>query len=353
MVSTEDKGLLFIDGSYGEGGGQLLRSALSLSIILNKPFKIKNIRANRPKPGLQPQHLTCVKACQRISSALVEGDHLDSQELIFIPTKKPENKLYHFQIGTAGSTSLLFQTLLYPLAFSQGGTLLLEGGTHVPYSPSYHYLKEVFLPLAELFGFRASLELERVGFYPRGGGKIRAKVWPIKEIKVPKLSPGFRVERLKILSLISEELPEHIMVRQANSALQILKENNLEGEVYFEKVKSSSPGTELLIVAINGLKRAGFSSLGKKGLPAEEVGRNTSHMLLKFLETSAQFEEHLGDQLLLPASLCLLQGKDKSFQYSVSKITKHLLTQAWLISQFLENIKITIEEPGRVLIERR
>ncbi|MCS7149330.1 MAG: RNA 3'-terminal phosphate cyclase [Caldimicrobium sp.] len=349
--------MLTIDGSFGEGGGQLLRTALSLSIILKKPFHIINIRAGRPKPGLQPQHLTCVKACQRISNAITKGDEINSKELTFIPTGDPESDLYHFDIGTAGSTSLLFQTLLYPLALSQGGTLILEGGTHVPHSPTYHYLERVFLPVIQSFGFKASLELKKAGFYPKGGGKIKAQIFPVSSFSIPDISPGFKPEKIEILSTISEDLPRHIMERQAKSAVDILTDYQLQGDVQMEKINSNSPGTMLLIVSKDKIKRAGFSSLGKRGLPAEEVAKSATYRFLEFLERDAQFEEYLGDQLLLPVSLSLIKTKEKSFQYTISKITKHILTQAWLIPQFLEDIKISIIEvektKGRIIVERR
>lgn len=152
--------MLIIDGSYGEGGGQILRTALSLSLILQKPFKIIKIRAGRQKPGLQPQHLACVKASKIISSAITEGDTLHSKELIFIPQKKPQKETYAFDIGTAGSTSLLLQTLFYPLSFSEGATLYLKGGTHVPHSPTYHYLEKVWLPVIKILDLKGILSLK-------------------------------------------------------------------------------------------------------------------------------------------------------------------------------------------------
>lgn len=348
--------MLVIDGSFGEGGGQILRTALSLSLILLKPFRIVKIRASRPKPGLQPQHLSCVKASALLSSAITEGDHLHSQELTFIPQIRPQIETYTFDIGTAGSTCLLLQTLFYPLSFSEGALLYLKGGTHVPHSPNYHYLEKVWLPVIQTFGFKGGLQLSRPGFYPQGGGLIISQIERMERLKLPDLSDGFNPEKIEILSLITDNLPTHILERQAKSALKVLSQNNLKAELRYEILKSLSPGTMLLIIARDGLKRVGFSTLGKKGFPAEEVGKTSALAFLKFLESRAQFEEYLGDQILLPASLALLVSPSKRFSYQVASVTKHLITQAWLIPQFLDKIKILVEgkvgERGEVVLER-
>ncbi|WP_038055500.1 RNA 3'-terminal phosphate cyclase [Thermodesulfobacterium hydrogeniphilum] len=351
--------MLLIDGSYGEGGGQILRTSLSLAIIFKKPVKIFNIRVNRSKPGLQPQHLACVKASAEISKAEVQGAELNSKEIIFIPKDMPSNKTYIFDIKTAGSTGLLFQTLIYPLAFSEGGTLIIKGGTHIPYSPCYHYLKYVFLPVVENFGLKSHIIMEKAGFYPKGGGKIKAKIFPWKEFYFPNLASSFVPFRTQIISLISDKLPSHILERQAKSALEILKSKVLEAEIILEKVKTESPGTMLFIYSIDKdrIKRAGFTELGRKRYPAEEVGKNAAFQFLNFLDTHTQIEEHLGDQLLIPISLAILNSKKKEFGYTVSKVTRHLLTQAWLIPQFIPEVKIEIKgkegEKGDVRIEER
>ncbi|MCU4138657.1 MAG: RNA 3'-terminal phosphate cyclase [Thermodesulfobacteria bacterium] len=352
--------MLLIDGSYGEGGGQVLRTCLSLSVVFGKPFKIINIRKNRPKPGLQPQHLTCVKACAEISGAELKGAELNSQELIFIPKKKPINKTYTFDIKTAGSTSLLFQTLLYPLALSKGGELILKGGTHVPFSPPYHYLKYVFLPVVDSLGLKAEVSLEKAGFYPKGGGRIIAKISPWEKFRLPKFAEGFDPENIYIISLISENLPSHILERQAKSAKEkLLKKKLKPKEEILEKIKSDSPGTMVFIYSIDRdkVKRVGFTELGRKGYPAEKVGESAVAQFLEFLKTNTQIEKHLADQILIPISFAITKNNKKNFKYTTSKITKHLLTQAWLIPQFINEINIKIlgkeGESGEVKIERK
>ncbi|MGB9761131.1 MAG: RNA 3'-terminal phosphate cyclase [Caldimicrobium thiodismutans] len=352
--------MLFIDGSYGEGGGQVLRTALALSAILQKPFKMINLRAKRPKPGLQPQHLACVRAIKEITSAETKGDELHSEELIFTPKKKPPRGFYTFDIGTAGATTLLFQTLLYPLALSEGGEVLLKGGTHVPFSPPYHYLEYVYLPIISLFGFKVSLFLEKAGFYPKGGGIIRARIEKAQNFHLPFFEKGFIPEKIYLISLISEDLPSHILERQAKAAIELLSQRGLSCEklceVLYEKVKSISPGTMLFIYATSQNKRVGFTALGKKGLPAEKVGKNSAEEFLNFLKSSAQLEEYMGDQILLPASLVLEYKEKGYFTFEVSKITGHLLTQAFLIPQFLPKVKIRVlgnlGEKGEVILER-
>lgn len=227
----------------------------------------------------------------------------------------------------------------------------------MPYSPPYHYIEKVYLPVIENFGFKGSITLERACFYPKGGGEIIAHIKATRKLIIPQFPKKFLPQRIHILSLISEDLPSHILERQAKAAQAILKAEGYEGEILLEKVKASSPGTMLLVYGEGGPLRAGFSSLGKKGVPAEEVGKRAAQEFLRFLKTQAQVEEHLGDQLLLPASLSLLSSEEKTFSYTVSKLTRHLLTQAWLIPQFLKEISIKLEgkegEKGGVILERR
>lgn len=354
--SIEDK-FLEIDGSYGEGGGQVLRTVLSLSAILLKPIKLYNIRAKRPKPGLQPQHLACLRACRELTSAITMGEELHSQEIIFSPQRRPKRDTYFFNIGTAGATSLLFQTLLYPLAFSEGGTLILQGGTHIPHSPTFHYLERVFQPVLTAFGYKFSLSLEKAGFYPKGGGKIRASIDKTSLFKLPKFTPGFYVEKVEVISLCSDDLPTHIIERQAQAAYETLSKTNIQVQISKIKLPSSSPGTMVFVYGKDGEKHAGFTALGKKGVPAEKVGKEAASAFLEFLQSNAQVDPYLGDQLVLPLALIVLHNNnEKFFTYTVSKITNHLLTQAWLIPQFLDKIKIQIfgkiHEKGEVVIER-
>jgi len=362
--------MVVIDGSYGEGGGQILRSSLTLSLLTGKPFKLVNIRVKRKKPGLMPQHLACVKACKEISQAKTSGDTLGSTSLTFEPQREPKSGTYLFDIGTAGATTLLFQTLFLPLTLTNGADLTLKGGTHVPYSPTYHYLEYIYLPLLEPLGFKATLALEKVGFYPKGSGIIKARIKPAEDLKAHPFSnqtskdvcKPFDLEKVLIVSLISKDLPRHILERQANSVIWHLKNfSGVDGieqlcEVKFELVESISPGTMVFIMLQGKIFRAGFSSLGAKGLPAEKVGEIAAQSAVKFLKKGAQVDPHLADQLVLPLAYIVYLGKETSISYTTSEITMHFLSQAWLIPQFLEDVKVSIESldngKGIVKIER-
>src|SRR4030066_1037453 len=175
--------MIEIDGSFGEGGGQVLRTSLSLSCLLNKPFRIFNIRKKRKKPGLMPQHLMGIRSLKLISNARVTGDSQGSIELLFEPGEVKAGD-YFFDIGTAGSTSLLLQAIILPLIFANNtSSLTLKGGTHVPFSPPFHYISGVFIPILNKLGIEVGAKIESYGFYPKGGGKVRVEIMPSGRIK--------------------------------------------------------------------------------------------------------------------------------------------------------------------------
>ncbi len=362
--------MIEIDGSYGEGGGQILRSSLTLSLLTGKPFKLVNIRVKRKKPGLMPQHLACVKACKELSQAKTSGDSLGSTTLVFEPKAEPKAGSYFFDVGTAGATTLVFQTIFLPLSLAKGAEVILKGGTHVPYSPTYHYLEYVYEPMLAHFGFKAELKLERAGFYPVGEGMIKAKISPVRELSCPLFceeaqdngSKDFSLQKVLIISMISKDLPRHILERQAKSALEYLRSfikitwPDALWEVKQEVVESSSPGTMTFVLLQGGSLRAGFSSLGAKGVPAEEVGKSSAKLAYEFLRKGAQVDPHLADQLVLPLAYLVYLGKANSTSYTTQSITMHLITQAWLIPQFLEGLRISVNSlddgKGVVRIER-
>jgi RNA 3'-terminal phosphate cyclase (ATP) len=213
--------MLEIDGSYGEGGGQVLRTALSLACLCQRPFRILNIRRGRKPPGLRPQHLTTVRALQLLCSATVNGAETGSTELTFAPRGVTSGE-FAFDIGTAGSTSLVLQTLLPVLAFSgQKSTVILQGGTHVPFSPSYHYLAEVFVPILARLGINVRLSASAFGFYPRGGGRIRAEIDPVRQLQSLQLPARGRLLGVSGFSAVGN-LPLAIAERQRTAALERL-----------------------------------------------------------------------------------------------------------------------------------
>ncbi|HIE33388.1 MAG TPA: RNA 3'-phosphate cyclase [Thermodesulfobacteriaceae bacterium] len=340
--------MLTIDGSYGEGGGQILRTALTLSLLTQKPFRLINIRAGRPKPGLRPQHLACVKAAARIGKAEVSGAERGSRDLLFVPGRLRPGA-YTFDIGTAGATGLLFQTLYLLLAIAGGGRLILRGGTHVPMSPCFHYLEEVFLPVLSAMGFSVRLEIRRYGFYPVGGGEILAEIGPLETLSGIRLEPPFAPKATSVLSVVTSDLPEHIRRRQAQRAEKLLREAGLACEVRLESVKSASSGTFVGVWGKDEIKRIGYFALGAKGKPAERVAEEAVRPYLENMRARASVDKYLADQILLPAAL----AKGQTF-YVTPKITRHLLTNAWVIRHFLPETKIEIRgqegQTGEVIV---
>ncbi len=322
--------MLTIDGSYGEGGGQILRTSLALSIITGTPITIQNIRARRPKPGLRPQHLTCVQAASAICDAETTGAEVGSMKLTFNPSSARPGT-YSFDIGTAGSVMLVLQTILLPLALSGGNsTVRLTGGTHVPWSPCFHYMDKVFRRAAAEMHLSFKMHLERWGWYPRGGGVVKVTVSPCRGLHpfVPP-SPRHREDlALKALSAASR-LPDHVIARQARSIQSTFKRHGLEIEITEERAPAFSPGS-LAFCWVEGPGRyAGSTGLGARGKPAEKVGQEASTELIRFLESGSQVDEHLSDQLVPLAALA--EGESR---WSTSRLTRHLETNLWVVSRF-------------------
>jgi len=320
-----------IDGSLGEGGGQILRTALSLSCLTQAPFRMLRIRRNRSKPGLQPQHLTAVRALKTVCQADVEGDRAGSQDLVFRPRRVVPGR-YDFDIGTAGSTSLLLQALLPPLLFADApSTLQLVGGTHVRMSPPFDYLQSVFFPFLHSIGITASVSMERHGFYPQGGGRMGATVMPvdggrnIPPVQVP--SPPF-LKKIRGVSAVAN-LPIAIAERQRDAAMKILQGNGVEAEVDVRSVSAFGRGTYIFLGSM-GKCAAGFSSVGERGKRAEAVGAEAAQELVSYKQTEACLDPHLADQVLIYLSLAA--GRST---FTTSMITEHLITNLATIERFL------------------
>ena len=328
--------MIKIDGAYGEGGGQILRTALTLSMIRQEPIRIESIRANRKKPGLRPQHLACALAAAAISGARLEGAEIGSKALSFIPSRVRPGT-YRFDIGTAGSVMLLFQTLLFPLCLAKAPSrLILTGGTHVPWSPCFHYIDRVFRPATGLMGINFELELKRWGWYPKGGGIVDARIFPsrIREGFCPVASDRGSIEALSASSM----LPTHIRFRQAKVLKDILQSSGMEIHLETRKAPASSPGS-LAFCWLKGSGRfAGYASLGARGKPAEKVAREAASKLMGFLASKTLCDEHLSDQMLLPAFMA--PGKS---HWSTHEATRHMHTNAWVCSKFHPGKKVSIK----------
>jgi RNA 3'-terminal phosphate cyclase (ATP) len=347
--------MLRIDGSYGEGGGQILRTALSMSCLLGEPIEIFNIRKGRKMSGLQPQHLTCVKAAKKISDAEVEGDRVGSVNLIFSP-KEVRGGDYLFDIGTAGSTSLVFQTVFLPLSSaSKPSSIEIIGGTHVPWSPPFHSIVSIFVPTLERMGLRIKLWIEKWGWYPKGGGRVGAEINPVKEISPLRLIERGRLIRIKGISAVSN-LPLSIAERQRNEGLKILGENSLvedstlrDADIDLIDAPSAGRGTFFFLIAEYENSVSGFSSLGERGKRAEEVAKEACEEFLLFHRSGKTLDPRIADQII--PYLSLAEGESS---FTTSRITQHLITNIWVIKKFL-HVDIEIEgkerEEGRVIVK--
>jgi RNA 3'-terminal phosphate cyclase (ATP) len=338
-----------IDGSQGEGGGQILRTSLALSIITGRQVVFQRIRAGRSKPGLRAQHLTCVQAACKVCSGQVEGAKLGSTSLTFAPGPA-EGGTYRFDVGTAGSTSLVLHTLALPLALADSRSVLtIRGGTHVPFSPAYHFLEWQWAPLLRRLGLDVDVALLKAGYYPKGGGEIQTRIRPAERIAPLTLGTRGHLEQLDGLSMLSN-LPWSIAARQRRRALSRLDATGLPCGIEVREFPSPGMGTMLLLRCRHaGGARACFTALGAKGKRAEAVADEAVDELLAFLQTRGSLDHHTADQLLLPLAVA-----DGPSEYSVSAVTQHLLTNAQVIRAFL-NAQITIDgalgSEGRVHVE--
>lgn len=326
---------LIIDGSHGEGGGQILRSALSLAVITKRPVRIENIRANRKKPGLAAQHLTSVRAAAMLCEAEVKGAELGSQTLQFIPRKPVHAGDYFLDVaqaregGSAGSVMLVLQTLLLPLALAAGdSTVMLRGGTHVDMSPSYDYVHDVWLPTLARMGVNAEISLPRSGWFPVGQGEVRLRIAGSAELLPLHLEHRGPLRAVTGRALATN-LPVHICERMAARAHDLLEQAGMTSDIEAVVLEAACPGAGLYLTAHYQNSLAGFSGQGKRGKPAEQVAEEASAALLRHYRSGTALEQHLADQLILPLALC--RGESV---FSVECISPHLVTNAWVVERF-------------------
>ncbi len=352
MANSEQR--IAIDGSHGEGGGQVLRSALTLATITGRQLRVERIRAGRKKPGLRPQHLTGVQAAAAVCGARLEGDELGSQALTFTPGGPVSPGKYAFDVaevaqrGSAGSVGLVLQTVLLPLALAEGKSqLVLRGGTHASWAPSVSYLEHVFLPILSRMGARTEVELARWGFYPAGGGEVRVRIagrkGPLSPIQLTERGELRRVWGTAVVM----NLPAHIPQRMADRARNVLAEAGLKAQVETRRLRGTGPGAGIFLFAEYAPSPdgegvvAGFSAYGRRGLPAERVAEAVCQELLAHHRSGAPVDPHLADQLVLP--LALAEGESRAV---TSRVSHHLLTNVWVARQFLAR-ELTVEgEPG-------
>ncbi|HHO48839.1 MAG TPA: RNA 3'-terminal phosphate cyclase [Desulfobacteraceae bacterium] len=320
---------IVIDGSIGEGGGQVLRTSLSLAALLGRPFEIHNIRLNRSRPGLRPQHLAAARALATVTGAELAGDRENSTSLLFAPQGVTGGN-YRFSIGTAGSVTLLATALLPPLLFApRPSSLVLEGGTHVPFSPVFHYLREIFLPFLRRMGAEVEADLDRWGWYPRGGGSCTIRVRPCRSLRALRVPRRGRLRDLT-LTLGLAGLPLHIVDREEKRVRTCLGQKGYALAGRFEPAPSPGQGNVLFLRAEYEESLAGFSVLGKRGRRAEQVADELCRQWLRFEEGTGSVDKHLADQILL--YMALAAGDSL---LTAEEVTSHLSTNIQVIQQFL------------------
>lgn len=320
--------MISIDGAYGEGGGQILRTSLALSLVTQQPFRISNIRAGRDKPGLLRQHLTAVQAAAEIAHAEVSGASIGSQQLTFVPGPVTPGA-YAFRIGTAGSVTLVLQTVLPALLLApEPSTLQLEGGTHNPFAPPFDFLQRTFLPLLNRMGLRVEAMLERPGFYPAGGGKCRVAIEPAAALHPLDLCERGAVRSRRACAIVAN-LPESIARRELAVISQKLSWP--EAWLHLESVQGSpGPGNIVTINIESEYVTEVFTGFGQRGVPAEVVATRALKAAQRYLAFDVAAGLHLADQLLLP--LALAGGG----VFTTLPPSQHTRTNRHIIEQFLD-----------------
>lgn len=319
--------MISLDGSLGEGGGQILRTALSVSMLTGSPFCMKNIRANRRKPGLMRQHLTAVKAAAEICGAETEGAHLNSGNLVFRPGSVRGGN-YHFSIGTAGSTMLVLQTVLPALAqCGSAATLVLEGGTHNPQAPPFEFIAQTYLPLVQKMGAQVTAELERHGFFPAGGGRVRVTTEPMVGWQpMVLMERGLQLD--VSVHVLHANIPKHVAQRELAYCGRKL---NLPGDrLHSENIHDShGPGNVILAKLDCGIVTEVFSSFGQIHLSSEKVAAEVCQKVQNYLRSPAPVGDYLADQLMLPFALA------GGGSFVTRRLTRHASTQLETLRAFL------------------
>ena len=324
------KPTVHIDGSLGEGGGQILRTSLSLAVLAQRPVAIERIRAGRSKPGLQPQHLAAVRAAAALCAGTLEGAEVGSTRLLLTPNAPVSPGHYHFDIGTAGAATLVLQTVLLPLAFADGPSrVTVTGGTHVPHAPTVEYLVEVYDTLLARSGLQVAFESPSAGFYPRGGGEIRANIPAVVNLNPIELTERGHLRSVKAF-VLTARLPQDVARRGTDAVTQGLQSLAVPLTVEIREAVSPGPGAAIVLVAEHAQGRAGFSAIGARGRPMEAVAEEACVSLRAWHRTETACDEHLADQLVLPMALV-----PETSRWTTSRVTDHLKTVLAVVSRFL------------------
>lgn len=319
--------VVHIDGSFGEGGGQILRTGLALSLITGRTVQFDRIRAGRPKAGLLNQHLTAVRAAKAIGRANVDGAALGSRSLTFRPGETTPGE-YRFSVGTAGSVTLVLQAVLPALFCAAGPSqLILEGGTHTLAAPPFSFLEKSFLPLINRYGPRVTATLERHGFYPVGGGRIRVEIQPASRLSELDVNDRGEVVRLRATATVSK-LPRSIAQRELD---QLRIEESLPIEDFDTEEVTDSPGPGNLVtieIECEHITEV-ITAFGRKGVRAEAVAASAASEANRYLAAGVPVGAHLADQLLIPMAL-------GGGSFRTLPLSEHGLTNIEVIRKFLD-----------------
>ncbi len=323
--------MIRIDGSYGEGGGQIIRTAVALSAVTGTEVTISNIRSNRPKPGLKAQHMSAIRTAADMTCARISGLKSGSTELTFSPGDISGGH-YNIDIGTAGSITLLLQCLMPVASAAQESVSLdITGGTDVAWSPPIDYMAHVLLPVLASMGLKCNIRLQRRGYYPRGGGRVTAIIHPsaLRAVELDKEKEPCTVSGISH----SSNLPPHVMQRQADAATAALEKAGYSSSI--DTWAANSPSTGSGITLWCGY--TGGSALGKRGLPAEKVGKAAAGEIITELGSWAAVDVHLADQLIPYMGLAGVGS------FTVREVSGHTRTNIWVVEQFL-GVEFRIEE---------
>ena len=320
--------MLTIDGSFGEGGGQILRTALALSLVTGKPFRIENIRAGRKNPGLLRQHLTAVNAATEISQAEVTGAAIGSQQLTFAPGSVVSGN-YAFSVGTAGSTTLVLQTVLPALLIATGRSkVILEGGTHNPFAPPFDFLEKSFLRLVNRMGPSVTAELERPGFYPAGGGRMSVTIEPSGKLDRLDLPARGEVIARRVKAVVANlaisiaERELKVIAQKMSWPRESMKAETIE--------RSPGPGNVVTIEIECEHVTEVFTGFGERGLRSEAVAEKAAQQARRYIGSEAAVGEYLADQLLIPMAMT------GGGSFTTLPLSRHTTTNIGVIGKFLD-----------------
>jgi RNA 3'-terminal phosphate cyclase (ATP) len=331
--------MIVLDGSTGEGGGQILRSALALSMITGLPFRIENIRANRPKPGLMRQHLVAVQAAAEVCGAVLDRSEVGTRVLDFMPGKIRGGR-YEFAIGSAGSCTLVLQTILPALLFADAPSQIrISGGTHNAKAPPVQFLQRAFLPILAKMGAKVDLQLLRYGFYPAGGGIVAATIEPCAYLQPIDLMERGPQKRAYAESLVAN-VPFSVAKRELNAAATAFgfEPLQLQGR---ELQDAQGPGNALMLTFEHEHVSELFCAFGEKGVPAEMVAKAAIDEAWRYLESKAALGEHLADQVMLPMALA------GGGSFTAESVSLHARTNAEVIEKFLP-VRFSFEQRGNL-----